>query len=112
MASNTKTYEKKLKKIEKSIIKDEKIIEAISKGGKLEIKIKDECIEFWRKGKGEEKKLVSALEKISNNMKCLRWYSEIVLGLIDKHASDKHASPDYRVSLTINYPYRKPTKYI
>ena len=112
MATNKKTHEKKIKRIEKSIINDRKIAEAIKKGGKLEIRIKEDCIEFWRKEKGKEKELVSSLEKISDNRRCLRGYSDIVLDLIGKYWD---SNPDYKVSLTVKNPNRKASltlKYI
>ena len=51
MTSNNKTYEKKIKKIEYSIKNDSKIIEAVRKGGELELRLKGHNIEFYRKEK-------------------------------------------------------------
>jgi len=105
MPTNAKTYEKKINGIKKSIINDRKIVEAISKGGELEIKIKEKCIEFWRKEKGKKKELVSELKKISNEIRYLRVYSNTVLDLINNywHSDSDYKDPDYKASLTVKY---------
>ncbi len=106
MASNNKTHEKKIKKIEYSIKNDSKIIEAVRKGGELELRLKGHNIEFYRKEKDKGRELVSTLEKISD-IKCLRWYVDIVLDLMGEHWD---SNPYYKVSLKTTYNHKEPQK--
>jgi hypothetical protein len=101
MAFNREIEKKRIKRIEKTIVSNPKIMEAIRKGGKIEINIKDEGVEFWRKEKGEGKKLVSKLDKISGK-KCLCGYFNIVSDLMRDY---NNTYPDYKASLNITTRY-------
>jgi len=107
MASNNKTYEKKIGRMKNFITRNPDIIEAITKGGNLEIKINNQGIEFYRKEKDRERELISRLEKIGDNIKFLRGCSNIILDLMEKHWD---SNPYYQVSLKINYPYKRTQK--